>query len=92
MNKLFKALIVSDAAVSGFYWFTKSTAIGEAADVIIVNIPRRATDNRSISVISEPADFAELNRAQATSSKQTTVADELTVRSGIYIATDGDAY
>ena len=49
MNKLFIALIVSGAAVSGFYWFTKNTTIEEATGLITVNVPRRAKESRSIA-------------------------------------------
>ena len=91
MNKLFIALVVSSAAVSGVYWFTNS-AVEETAIVITEITPAPASEDKSINVISEAGELTALDQSNATSSEPTAVAEQLTASSGTYIAADEYSY
>jgi hypothetical protein len=92
MNKLFIALIVSSAAVSGVYWFTKNSLVEDAAIVITEITPAPASEDKPINVISEPGELTALDQSNATSSEPTAVAEQLTASSGTYIAADEYSY
>ena len=91
MNKLFIALIVSSAAVSGVYWFTNS-AVEETAIVITEITPAPASEDKPINVISEAGELTALDQSKATYSEPTAVAKQLTASSGTYIAADEYSY
>ena len=92
MRKLFIALIISSAAVSGFYGFTKTAAVEEKTVVLTEAMPAPAVENKSITVISDPGALTALDQSKATTSAPTAVAEQLTASSGAYIAADDYSY
>ena len=91
MNKLFIVLLVSGAAVSGFYWFTNSAA-EETAIVITEITSAPASEDKPINVISEAEELTALDQSNATSPEPTALAEQLTASSGTYIAADEYSY
>ena len=92
MNKLFTALIILSAAISGVYWFTKNSVVEDAAIVITEITPAPASEDKPSNVISEAGELTALDQSNATSSEPTAVAEQLTASSGTYIAADEYSY
>ncbi|MDC0069012.1 hypothetical protein OAL10_09510 [Gammaproteobacteria bacterium] len=92
MNKLFIALIILSAAISGVYWFTKNSLVEDAAIVITEITPAPASEDEPINVISEAEELTALDQSEATYSEPTAVAKQLTASSGTYIAADEYSY
>ena len=91
MNKLFIALIILSAAISGFYWFTNSAA--EETAIVIREITSAPTsEDKPINVISEAEELTALDQSNATSPEPTALAEQLTASSGTYIAADEYSY
>lgn len=92
MNKLFIVLLVSGAAVSGFYWFTKNSVVEETAIVITEITSAPTAEDKPINVISEAEELTALDQSNATSPEPTALAEQLTASSGTYIAADEYSY
>ena len=92
MNKLFIALIILSAAISGVYWFTKNSVVEDAAMFITKITPAPASEDEPINVIFEAEELTALDQSNATSSEPTVVAEQLTASSGTYIAADEYSY
>ena len=92
MNKLFIALIILSAAISGVYWFTKNSVVEDAAIVITEITPAPTAEDTPIKVISEAEELTALDQSEATYSEPTAVAKQLTASSGTYIAADEYSY
>ena len=92
MNKFFIVLLVSGASVSGVYWFTKTSAINETANVISKDRSKLTVESRSNNVIAGPRDAIELNQAIGTFPEPTSLTNGLTASSGTFVAAYTQAY